>query len=60
MLDGETIETLWVAINAVAGMTRSMTLAYRAEYLDDVMYDSNWKKTLLIGTPWGLVTQIPC
>lgn len=49
MLDGEVIETLWVQVNSVAGMTRSMSRAHRSEFLDDIMNDSNWKKTLLIG-----------
>lgn len=41
---GEILESLWSVLNTVAGMTRTATLAHRAEILDDHMNDSNWKK----------------
>ncbi|GLB45063.1 hypothetical protein LshimejAT787_1901410 [Lyophyllum shimeji] len=43
---GEILESLWAVLNTVAPMTRTMTLAHRAEVLDDHMNDSNWKKLL--------------
>lgn len=43
-IDGEIIETLWWPIDKVAPITRAMTKAHRREVLDDMMYDSNWKK----------------
>jgi hypothetical protein len=48
-LDGEIIETLWWPIDKVAGMTKAMSSAHRREILDDMMYDSNWKKWIGIG-----------
>ena len=48
-LDGEIIETLWWPIDKVAGITRAMTKAHRREVLDDMMYDSNWKKWVGMG-----------
>lgn len=41
---GEVIETLWAALNKVAGSTRVMTRAHRQEVLDSHIQDMNWKK----------------
>lgn len=43
---GEILESLWSVLNTVSPMTRTATLAHRAEILDDHMTDSNWKKLL--------------
>ena len=43
---GEIIESLWAVLNTVSPMTRTATLAHRAEVLDEHMNDSNWKKLL--------------
>lgn len=43
---GEILESLWAVLNTVSPMTRTSTLAHRAEMLDDHMNDSNWKKLL--------------
>lgn len=49
-VDGEILETLWSIINLVAGSTRAMSRAHRAEVLDAHMNYSNWRKLLGIGT----------
>ena len=43
---GEILESLWSVLNKVSPMTRTATLAHRAEILDDHMNDSNFKKML--------------
>lgn len=43
---GEILESLWSVLNTISPMTRTSTLAHRAEILDDHMNDSNWKKLL--------------
>lgn len=48
--DGEIIETLWAALNMIAGSTRTMTAAHRKEVIDDHMNDSNWKKLTRMGS----------
>lgn len=48
-VDGEILETLWSITNKVSGTTRAMGKSHRSEVLDDVMYDSNWKKWVGIG-----------
>jgi Kyakuja-Dileera-Zisupton transposase len=56
-IDGEIVETLWWPIDKVANITRAMTKAHRREVLDDVMYDSNWKKWIGIGKFYVYVIQ---
>jgi hypothetical protein len=48
-VDGEILETLWSITNKVSGTTWAMGKSHRSEVLDDVMYDSNWKKWIGIG-----------
>ena len=48
-VDGEILETLWSITNKVSGTTRAMGKSHRSEVLDDIMYDSNWKKWVGIG-----------
>lgn len=43
---GEIIESLWGVLNGAANITRNMTLAHRAEFLDACMQDNNWRKLL--------------
>lgn len=43
---GEIIESLWSVLNGAANITRNMTLAHRAEFLDACMQDNNWRKLL--------------
>lgn len=43
---GEIVETLWSELNQISSSTRTMTLAARAETLDDHTSDSNFKKTI--------------
>jgi len=50
MIDGEILETLWSVINQTARSTRGATTAHRTEVLDDHMGDSNWKKTINMGS----------
>jgi len=50
-IEGEIIETLWEPLNKVKAMTRAMSKAHRAEIIDALMNDSNWKKTIGIGMP---------
>lgn len=50
-VDGEILETLWSNTNKSAGATRAMGKSHRAEVLDEIMYDSNWKKWVGIGEP---------
>jgi hypothetical protein len=49
VISGEILETLWIALNKLAPSTRAMSKAHRAEILDDIMGDSNWKKVLGMG-----------
>lgn len=46
---GEIIESLWSVLNGAANITRKMTLAHRAEFLDACMQDNNWQKLLGLG-----------
>jgi len=48
-IDGEIMETLWAYFNMFAPITRVMTLAHRAEILNDHMQDVNHKKMLGMG-----------
>ena len=48
-VDGEVLETLWAALNKVAGSIRAMTKAHRQEMLDQHILDSNWKKLVNMG-----------
>lgn len=50
IIDGEILETLWSVINQTARSTRGATTAHRREILDDHMGDSNWKKTIRMGS----------
>lgn len=43
---GESLESLWAALNGVSPSTRTATLAHRAEVLDDHACDSNHKKMI--------------
>jgi hypothetical protein len=43
---GEILETLWSELNQISSSTRTMTLASRAETLEDHTSDSNFKKTI--------------
>ncbi|TFK59879.1 hypothetical protein BDN72DRAFT_780133, partial [Pluteus cervinus] len=44
--DGEVLETLWSTLNDGSRSVQTASLAHRAETLDDLMIDSNWKKLL--------------
>ncbi|KAH6884720.1 hypothetical protein BKA70DRAFT_1237495 [Coprinopsis sp. MPI-PUGE-AT-0042] len=46
MASGEILESLWSTLNEAARTTSTMTLAHRAEVLDALLSDSNWKKML--------------
>ena len=48
-VDGEILETLWSSLDKVAGYTQGMSKAHRQEVLDNLMNDSNWKKTINAG-----------
>lgn len=50
MIAGEIIETLWNPLNHTSSSARTMTWFHRQEYLDAHMGDSNWKKTINMGT----------
>jgi len=43
---GEILESLWSSLNSISPMSRTATLANRAETLDDHATDSNHKKTI--------------
>jgi hypothetical protein len=43
-IDGEILETLWLAFNKISPSARAMSAAHRREVYDDHMRDSNWKK----------------
>ncbi|KAF9470578.1 hypothetical protein BDN70DRAFT_821168, partial [Pholiota conissans] len=43
---GEILESLWSELNQISSSTRTMTLAGRAETLDDHTSDSNFRKTI--------------
>lgn len=43
-VDGEIIETLWSTLNDASRCTQTVSLAHRAEILNDHMNDGNWKK----------------
>ncbi|KAF9471119.1 hypothetical protein BDN70DRAFT_820446, partial [Pholiota conissans] len=47
---GEILESLWSELNQISSSTRSMTLAARAETLEDHTSDSNFKKTIGMAT----------
>jgi Kyakuja-Dileera-Zisupton transposase len=49
MSAGEILESLWSVVNEAARTTSTMSLGHRAEVLDSVMGDSNWKKILTLG-----------
>jgi Kyakuja-Dileera-Zisupton transposase len=51
MSAGEILESLWSVVNEAARTTATMSLGHRAEVLDAVMGDSNWKKILSLGMP---------
>ena len=42
--DGEILESLWSTLNDTSRSVQTASLPNRAETLDDVMNDSNWKK----------------
>ena len=44
--DGEILETLWLTLNHVGRISRTMTLAHCTEVLDAHMGDNNWKKLI--------------
>ncbi|THU86296.1 hypothetical protein K435DRAFT_868422 [Dendrothele bispora CBS 962.96] len=44
--DGEVLETLWAGLNKSKSTVRAMSGAFRQEFLDDLMQDSNWKKLI--------------
>ena len=46
---GEILESLWSVLNEAARATQTMTKANRAETLDALINDSNWKKMLNLG-----------
>lgn len=46
---GEILEHLWSGLNQISSSTRTMTLAARAETLNDHTSDSNFKKTICMG-----------
>ena len=48
--DGEAPERGWANLNPAASMTKEMGPGSRRDTLDDVMGDSNWKKTVSMGT----------
>ena len=50
LLNGEIIETLWVALNKISGSTRNMSKSHRQETLDLHMNHSNWKKLVNMGS----------
>ncbi|KAG2007148.1 hypothetical protein CC2G_014864 [Coprinopsis cinerea AmutBmut pab1-1] len=56
MSAGEILESLWAVVNEAAGSTSMMTIPARAEGLDAVMGDSNWKK--LVNLVFISVTSI--
>ncbi|EAU83220.2 hypothetical protein CC1G_11681 [Coprinopsis cinerea okayama7 len=43
---GEILESLWAQVNEVARATSTMSLPHRAEVLDAILNDSNWKKLI--------------
>ena len=47
--DGEILETNWSVLNGISPMTRTMTLAHRAEVMDAHFADNNWKKMINMG-----------
>jgi hypothetical protein len=48
-LDGEIMETIWSKLNEPGRTARSMTLAYRSEFLNRFIQDINFKKMLSMG-----------
>ncbi|KAH6869445.1 hypothetical protein BKA70DRAFT_1379648 [Coprinopsis sp. MPI-PUGE-AT-0042] len=46
MTSGEILESLWAIVNEAGRTTSTMSLGHRAEVLDAVMGDSNWKKMI--------------
>jgi Kyakuja-Dileera-Zisupton transposase len=49
MASGEILESLWSTLNEAARTTSTMTLAHRAEVLNALLSDNNWKKMLSLG-----------
>jgi hypothetical protein len=54
--DGEILETLWASLNKASGSIRAMSKAHRQEYIDALMRDSNWKKTVRMS--WSFTTVL--
>ncbi|KAK7436554.1 hypothetical protein VKT23_019108 [Stygiomarasmius scandens] len=54
-IDGEGLESLWAALNEAKSSVRAMSEAHRQEFIDDLMYDSNFKK--LLGGDLSLMTN---
>jgi hypothetical protein len=50
---GEILESLWSSLNSISPTARTVTLAHRAEMLDDHACDSNHKKNLGIISALG-------
>ncbi|KAG2003780.1 hypothetical protein CC2G_004358 [Coprinopsis cinerea AmutBmut pab1-1] len=48
MSSGEILESLWAVVNEVARATSTMSLAHRAEVLDAIFGDINWKKLIQV------------
>lgn len=48
-IDGEAIERVWSAINAVATSTREMSPGARHDYLDDQWNAANFRKLVKLG-----------
>lgn len=47
---GELIEQGWADSNRAANSTKEMTKGYRADFIDDIFADSNWRKTERLST----------
>jgi hypothetical protein len=48
-LDGEIMETVWSKLNQPGRTARSMSLAYREEFLNRFIRDMNFKKMVSMG-----------
>ena len=48
-VDGEILETLWLGLDEVSGLTQAMSIAHHQEVLDEYMNYSNWTKIIWIG-----------
>jgi hypothetical protein len=53
-LDGEIMETVWSKLNGPGRTARSMSLAYRLQFLDHHIRDMNFKKMISMGE-WSAV-----